>query len=155
MPKMLSPQDLHRIPLFAEMSHDVLTELALYSTEITALKQEQIFKEGDTAAALYIILDGTVDIRVVMDATRQTYADVATLVAGDLVGWSALVEPYIYRMGAFAQTDVRLAQIKARDLHNIIADYPEEGCMLMTRVAQIVGDRLDALRTRFASLIEA
>ncbi|MFC1959691.1 cyclic nucleotide-binding domain-containing protein [Chloroflexota bacterium] len=155
MPKMLSPQDLYRLPLFAGLDHDVLTELVIHSTEITFTEGEWIFQEEDAADALYIVLDGMVAVRLVTDATRQNHADVAELIAGDLVGWSALVEPYIYRMGAFARADTRLAQIKARDLHDFIADYPEAGCVLMTRVAQIMGSRLAALRTRFVSLIEA
>jgi CRP/FNR family cyclic AMP-dependent transcriptional regulator len=151
----LSIEVLRRIPLFAELPESALVSLAINSHEVSFKKGEWLFREGDQAEALYIVLSGSVDIRLAIDATRQEFADVDTLVAGDIIGWSALVEPFIYRMGAVALSDTRLAYIDGEALAQVIDTYPETSCKLMRQVTRIIGDRLDALRVRFVSMITA
>jgi CRP/FNR family cyclic AMP-dependent transcriptional regulator len=151
----LSPETLRRIPLFADLNEEALKHLAVNGQIVSFRQGEWLFREGDPANSLYVVLEGTVDIQLALDANRDVYTDVESLVPGDVVGWSTLVEPFVYRMGAIATSDARLAMIEGLSLAEIVDDYPEASCKLMRNLARIVGERLDALRYRFVSMINA
>jgi CRP-like cAMP-binding protein len=151
---MLSPETLRRFPIFAGIGNATLKALAMAGEEITLNKGDWLFHESDKADYLYLILSGAVDLKIALDAKGAYHADLTTLVEGDLVGWSALVEPYIYKLGAVAAKDSRLAKWNGACVCELMARDPEAGYKLMSRMTQIVGSRLTAMCVRFASLVE-
>lgn len=151
---MLSVETLRRYPFFAELDHTSLTTLAMAGEVVAAEKGGWLFQEDDTAQALYIGLQGTVEIRVGLDAMRSRHAVVCSLGKGDIFGWSSLIEPYIYRSGAYASTDARLAKVDGLLFRELMDDHPDVGYRIMRRIAGIVASRLDNLSVCMASLVE-
>jgi len=100
------------------------------------------------------VLRGKVEIRSPLGPEAATHIGVSTLREGDILGWSCLVEPFVYQMGAAALTKVELARLKGDALLELMARRPEVGYLLMSRVASIVGSRLMELRVQLVSLIE-
>ena len=150
---MISPEVLRRFTLFAGLDAEVFKSLAMTGEEATVSVGEWLFHEGAEADALLLILEGTVDLKINVNEAGTEQADLDSLVAGDVAGWSALVEPYIYTLGAVATSDAKVARLDGAQLRALMEGQPEVGYTLMHRVAQAIGTRLTNLRVRFVSLI--
>jgi CRP-like cAMP-binding protein len=151
---MVSPQQLRRLPLFAGVDCGLLKSLAMAGEEIVVPRGEWLFHEGEKADALYIILEGRIDIRIRMGLRDIAPPNLTTLREGEILGWSALVRPFVYTMGAIANSDTRLVRMDGVRLCELMEQHPEMGFSLMRRLSQVLGERLTNLRTRFVSLID-
>jgi CRP/FNR family cyclic AMP-dependent transcriptional regulator len=150
---MISPEVLRRFSLFAGLDAEVFKDLAMTGEEVTVSAGEWLFKEGAAADALYLIMEGTVDLKINVNEAGTEQADLSSLVSGDVTGWSALVEPYTYTLGAVATSNVCAARLNGEQLRSLMEAQPEVGYQLMHRVAQAIATRLTNLRVRFVSLI--
>ena len=113
---MLSPETLRRYPHFAGLDHCMLKALAMAGEKVTVKQDEWLFYEGEQADALYLVLSGAVELMVALDPKGAYHVDLCTLVEGDLLGWSAVVEPGIYRLSAVTISDTTLARWGGADL---------------------------------------
>ena len=152
---MISPEVLRRFSLFAGLDPDMFKELAMVSEEVALSADEWLFEEGGDADALYLILSGTVELTINLDEAGKRKADLTTLVEGDVAGWSALVEPYVYTMGAKATSDTKVVKLDGEELREKMTANPEMGLLLMHHLAQALGQRLNNLRVQFISLTES
>lgn len=151
---MLSLETLRCHPLFAGLDHCMIKALAMAGERVVVRRGEWLFYEGGHADALYVILSGAIELKVALDREGSYHVNLCTLVDGDLLGWSAVVEPGIYRLSAVAVKDSILAKWNGVELAALLTHHPEIGFKLMCRIVQVVGDRLAAFCTRFASLVE-
>ena len=154
MGRMVSPEQLRRIPLFAGANYGLLKSLAMVGEEISVPEGEWLFHEGERADALYIILDGRMNIRIRMGRRDIAPPNLTTLGEGDILGWSALVRPFVFTMGAIAGKNTRLVKMNGVRLCELMDHHPELGFSLMRHLTLVLGERLTNLRTRFVSLIE-
>jgi CRP/FNR family cyclic AMP-dependent transcriptional regulator len=150
---MISPEVLRRFTLFAGLDAEVFKTLAMTGEEVIVSAGDWLFQEGAAADALYLIMEGTIDLKINVNEAGTEQADLSSLVSGDVTGWSALVEPYIYTLGAVATSNVRVACLDGEELRALMEEQPEVGYLLMHRVAQAIATRLTNLRVRFVSLI--
>ena len=72
-----------------------------------------------------------------------------------MMGWSALVEPYMYTLSAIALADCRLVSLQASAVRDMMERNPEIGYTIMKRLAKSIGARLANLRLQFANLTKA
>lgn len=149
---MISPEMLRRFTLFAGIGHQTLKNLAMLSHEVLLKKGEWLFEEGDDADNLYLIISGSLELKVKLQTVGE-YSDITNLVEGDLAGWSAVVEPYVFRLGAMALTDVRVVAIDAAGLRDLMIENPTVGFQMMQRLTQIMGKRLSDVRIQLVSLV--
>ncbi len=149
---MLSPEILRRFSIFAGLPAQAFTELAQFGSEATFETDTLLFEEGDAADEIYVLLEGSVDLLMNLDDKGEKQIEIETLVAGELVGWSALVEPYIYKASAAATSRVRVAILDGAKLRDYVAAHPEQGLVIMRQLAQIMGKRLNQMRVRLISL---
>ena len=89
---MVSIEVLRSFPYFAGVSAESLKAVAAITEERAFPAGQPLFKEDDPARALYIVRAGQVDIVYQRHVDEGRVVD--TVVAGDLIGWSSLVEPY-------------------------------------------------------------
>lgn len=151
---MISPETLRRFPLFAGLDYELLQAMAMFSSEIDLDEGEQLFAERGPASALYLILDGKIDLTITINKSEGKYSCLDRLVEGDFVGWSALIEPYFYTLGAVAAADTSLVQIDSEELRTLLMQHPKAGYHLMLRLVKGVSKRLNDLRVAFVSLTE-
>ena len=149
---MVSPEVLRRHSLFAGIDPALFRDLAMTADEVALQAGEWFFEEGDEADALYLLESGKIDLKIDLDNTGDQRADLNTLVAGEVFGWSALVEPYIYTLGAIAATDVKAIRLNGLSLRQMMASNPEMGYTIMTQLAAALGERLTNLRVQFVSM---
>ncbi|MDJ0465548.1 cyclic nucleotide-binding domain-containing protein [Streptomyces sp. H27-C3] len=110
----------------------------------------RIFEEGHRADRFWIIQTGSVHLDLHVPG-RQA-AVVESLGPGDLVGWSWLFPPYSWHLGAEAATEVRALEFDAMAVRALCAEDPELGQALVSRVAEVIGQRLRATRVRLLDL---
>jgi CRP/FNR family transcriptional regulator, cyclic AMP receptor protein len=146
---MVSPEMLRRFNCFSPVKEESLADLATIAREEFIPAGRQMFGEGDPADTLSLIVEGEVDIRYELGSGESRVVD--TLIAGDILGWSALVEPH--KMTGIATTckPTRLIRIQARPLRDLCERDPLLGYRLTTQVARLLADRLEATRAQLAT----
>lgn len=148
---MVPPELLRRFSLFAGLAPSFYQELALASKEMSLKTGQWLFMEGDDADALYLVMEGKIDLKINLDQKGLRRQDISTVAEGHMMGWSALVEPYVYTLSAIAVADCRLVALEASAVRDMMERDPQIGYAIMKRLAQAIGARLANLRVRFAT----
>jgi small-conductance mechanosensitive channel/CRP-like cAMP-binding protein len=138
---------LRGIDLFAGLSDDELIELAERLGRAPFAKGETLTREGADAHHLYMILSGTVSVRV---GGLEDNREVGRLAAGDFFGEMALLTGERRSATAIAVTDVDCYRLDAQAFRALLGRHPD----LAERVAQVLAERetgLVAARERLGS----
>jgi CRP/FNR family transcriptional regulator, cyclic AMP receptor protein len=99
-----------------------------------------LFRQGGSADAMYLLLDGDVDLEVAAGGSPPLVLE--SLHAGDAVGWSWLFPPHSWLFDAHARSFTRAIAVDAARMRAAIAEDPVFGRDLTSRVAELVIDRL-------------
>jgi len=146
---MISPEELRRYAHFSGVSTDCLKKIAMISKERELKAGERIFGEGDTATYFRLIKSGAVNIVYLLGDGREAIAD--TLIKGDALSWSALLEPYRLTASGVASNDVALIEIEAQGLRRICKEDLVCGYRVLEEVSKMLRGRLSALRVQIAA----
>lgn len=120
-----------------------LMELA---REVFFAEDTRIFEAGGTADRFWVIRSGAVSLT--QEVTPQRRVTVASLGAGDLLGWSWLFPPYQWDFGAEAFSPVRAYEFEAQPVLKLCEEEPALGMSLVRIVAEILAHRLEMTRGR-------
>jgi hydrogenase maturation protease len=145
---MISPEVLRRYPYFAGIDEESLKQLAMIAEEKAVPVNTVMFREGDPASHLSIIVKGEVNIQYILGNGELRTVD--TLVDGDLLMWSALVEPYKATALGTTTRETHLVRIDAAKLRLLCEQEPILGYRLMTQVARLLAHRLEGARVQLA-----
>ncbi|MFT5171184.1 MAG: CRP-like cAMP-binding protein [Candidatus Marinamargulisbacteria bacterium] len=102
-------------------------------------KGAKFIMEGEKADNFYIIVKG--NVRITMDAYK-TPVTIYTAAAGEMVGWSSLVEPRLYKGNGISDSDVTLLKFETHELRAEMKANPKLGYLVMYRVSQFLSTRL-------------
>jgi len=109
-----------------------------------------VFRHGQPADSLYLILQGDVTLEVAPAGTSPLILE--SLHSGDTLGWSWLYPPYQWQVDARATSHVTALTIAAPALRDRLAVDPVFGRDITHRVGQLVVDRLHHARSQLASV---
>jgi len=142
---MISPEILRRFPLFAGQSFYMLDEIAMISDEVSIAKGDWVFHENEDANNFYLILEGEIALTLFLfyNGSGKHLKTTSSLVQGQIFGWSALVPPHHYKMGAMAEKQSTLLEIDGKALRELFDDNPEYGYPFMKKIAEEISDRLE------------
>ncbi|AFY39419.1 putative transcriptional regulator, Crp/Fnr family [[Leptolyngbya] sp. PCC 7376] len=140
---------LKTVKLFRNLSLDelMLIDDGLEQTQVLA--ETAIFDEGGQAAYLYIIAEGTVQLRKKIDGTPRTTKQ---LTIGDYFGEVALFDDAPLWDGAIAQTDCTLLKLEKNRFLSLITQRPH----IILEICRFLSQRLretDKLRSPESSNI--
>ncbi len=147
---MISPEVLRRYPYFSGISEESLKQIAMIAEEKCIPAQQQLFREGDPAKHVSIITRGEVNIQYLLGTGELRTVD--TLVAGELLGWSGIIEPYKYTAIGTTTKETDLVQLDAVKLRQLLAQDPLLGYRLTTEVAKLLAHRLEGARVQLAAI---
>jgi CRP-like cAMP-binding protein len=151
---MISPELLRRYDLFAGLDPAMFKKIAMIGEEVDLAEGDLLFTEGEEADAFFLVIKGTVDIKMNLDEEGIRRLDVGTLIEGDITGWSALVAPYVYTLSAEAVTPTTVARLDAAAFRQLLDENCSElGYPIMTQLTRVLGERLNNIRVQFVSLI--
>ena len=146
---MISPERLRRFAHCAGASDELLKQVAMLASERPFDAGEHLFEEGTSARKLLMLESGSVDIVHTLGSGKAVVVD--TLVGGDLMAWSALLEPHMLTATGVGRTAGRLVEINGQALLGLCKENPEYGLTMMTEVAKTLRARLEATRVQLAA----
>ncbi|HET6459856.1 MAG TPA: cyclic nucleotide-binding domain-containing protein [Syntrophales bacterium] len=142
---MVSPDQLKNYNFFKGFTNEELKKFAEIASEESYKAGVQIWKKGEPAGNLSLLKEG----KVLM--TMDTYAGpsrppmqvtVDVVTKGDAMGWSAVVEPYIYTLGTRCIDDSQLINFNAAKVKEMINKDKALGFKFMHAIAKVVAARL-------------
>ncbi len=146
---MISAGQLKQFDFFQEFSDAELEKLAGIAEEQSYPAGAQMYKKGDPAANLYLVTKGK--IILVLDSyvgphkpPLQVTLDIIT--KGESMGWSAVVEPYIFTLGALCIDESSFIAINAPKLREFMEEDCTLGFKVMKCIAKVVASRLNHTR---------
>lgn len=146
---MISPQILRRFPGFRQTLESSLRSVAVVSNEVHLESGEVLFREGEEADHLYLMVDGEMEIFMEVDEQHMV---VGTCMPGDMCCWSALLEPPASSTAsARARTDCRLIAIEADDMKKLFARDCSMGFYLLTEAVRNLANRLHGSHVQLAA----
>ncbi|MGA5266931.1 Crp/Fnr family transcriptional regulator [Streptomyces lydicamycinicus] len=137
-------------PLLSVLPADGRERLMQFAQEVSFPAGTRLFEEHGSADRFWIIRTGSVNLDIQVAGGRSAVVDM--LGHGDLVGWSWVVPPYTWRMGAEAFTPVRAYEFDATAVRALCEADPDLGLAVTRSVLGVVARRLQATRIRLADM---
>lgn len=151
MPPAISSQELRSIGLFGAIADDVLAHLASALSVVELPAGEIIFREGDQARDMYVVVSGEVEI--LKRSKRGLDSRVALLGPGDWFGEMSIVD--IQPRSATVRTlaPARLLRITSADLDALYRYDIKAYALIVLNVARELSRRLRVADNILADLI--
>ena len=106
----------------------------------------RIFEDGGSAASFWLIRSGSVALDLHIPHAGMVVVE--TLGMGDALGWSWLLPPYVWTLGAITVQPTEVFQFDGRAVRALCDADPELGFQLTRRFLSVAADRLLATRGR-------
>lgn len=149
---MVSPGELKLFSFFHDFPDSYLARLADLCREESFRSEEYIFREGEEAHKVFILMEGSIALQIQLK--KYHHVVVSTIEGrGELFGWSALVEPKRYSATVRCLEDSRVLSLKGEELEKLFQDDPSLGLHCMRKIASLIDQRLNVLRHRLVSSI--
>ena len=124
--------------LFAGISQHVIDEIANSSIQVAFEEGATIFTTGEKARYVYELMDGSVDIILL----EQDIIHLTASRTGQIFGWSALVEPYVYTATAKCAEPTKAIRISRDLIEEVSEKHPAEGLKILQHLTGIIAHRL-------------
>ena len=124
--------------LFWDMTKDFVKSAMDASEKIKQTSGQTLFREGDGADHLYILLTGRMKLSV-GDTGRVVYI---ARHAGEIIGWSSLIGRNAYSATAVCAEDSSLLKFDSRNFLNLLSRDAGNEAILYRRLSEMLGHRL-------------
>jgi CRP/FNR family cyclic AMP-dependent transcriptional regulator len=112
-----------------------------------------IFKEGEEANQFYLIRSGKVSLELF--APQRKPIVIETLAEGDVLGWSWLFPPYLWKFHAHATVETRAIILDGKCLRGKCEQNHDLGYEVLKRFSAITAQRLNATRMQLLDVYGA
>ena len=144
-------KSLESIPLFKDVDEEILLMLEPLFEPYSCPAESVIFEQGDPAHYLYLVLEGTVEMRY------KPYDGppliLTNLSEGSIIGWSAVIGNATYTSGAACKENCYAIRMSSRDLHKLCAREPEAGRIILNLLAESVSSRWQDAQSQIQALL--
>lgn len=148
---MISPEVLRRYPFFCCLNEDQQKAIAMVSEEIFADTGTVLFREGQPVEALYLLMEGNIDLYYAASGDSREEFLVGEVSVGEAFSISALIEPYTLTATARVASPSRILKVDAPALRALCEVDSKMGYTLMRQVASIALERLHFARVELAA----
>lgn len=135
-------RQLAGLDFFTGLPEWALIQLAESATERRLPRNALVVRQNDEARAVYVLLDGTVQILVDFEGVGDLLMGVQRE-PGTLIGWSAFRAPYRYTDSVRCEEPSRLLRLPRATFEDIFEADPYLGYLILKRVAATVDVRLE------------
>jgi CRP-like cAMP-binding protein len=146
-------ETLPSIPLFMDLEPAQIDLLKTLFEPYHSQPDTVIFKQGEPANFLYILIKGTVAIHY--KPYDGSSIILTRLRDGDVFGWSAVVGSGNYTSSILSETAIESVRIKGNNLQSLIRRQPETGKILVDRLANIVSSRWKNAHAQAQSILNS
>jgi CRP-like cAMP-binding protein len=137
-------------PFFEGMAPLHINLIAQYALPAEFQAGQLLIRRSDQANQFYIILDGKVGLE--MSASNRNVVPLMTLGAGEVLGWSWLLEPYVWHIDARAMESTRAISLNGEQLRATCEANPELGYQVLKRLIASIADRLMTTRIQMLDI---
>lgn len=134
---------------FKEFSNDQLIKLESLAKEEKYQAGTQLYSNGDPARCLYLLQEGKVALFMenYMGPGKPPMQVTIDIVAkGESMGWSAVVDPFVYTLSARCLEDTKLIAFDSLKLREMMDNDCPLGYRVMQAVAKVISLRLTHTR---------
>lgn len=135
---MITTTDLLQLPLFAGIEPDLVNYVAPLFTRAAFPTATTLFTQNTPADWVYLLEAGEVELK--FHPEDGGWVTIATLEAGNVLGWSAVLGHPCYTSSAFATTPVQALVIAGAHLRKVLRAQPQL-IVLLNRMANSVAQR--------------
>jgi CRP-like cAMP-binding protein len=142
---MVSADRLKQYKLFKGFSEEQIKKLADIATEESYKAGFQLWEKGDPAKNLYLLESGKIVLAMgayMGTAKPPMQVTVDLITKGDAMGWSAIIEPYVYTLGARCIDDSKVIVFDAAKLRELLNKDSTLGYEFMRATAKVIATRL-------------
>ena len=139
---MINTEILSQFNLFNGLSEALLKEIAAMSKEVSYKNDEFVFREGETAENLHLLVKGSVALRVKLTSRPESVTVSFISTPFQSFGWSGVVPPFHYTSSAQCDEDSEMLTIPSAAFMKLLEQNPEAGFKVMQRITVIIADRL-------------
>lgn len=146
---MVTANMLKEFNFFKDFTNEQLERLSSIAAEETYAAGSQMYKKGDPARSLYIMAEGKVimSLESYLGPHRPAMqVTVDTIARGETMGWSTVVEPYIYTLGALCIDNSKLIALDAAKMRGLMDEDCDLGYKVMKAIAKTISSRLSHTR---------
>ena len=147
---MISPEILRRYPYFTAAQDEGLRALAMICEEVAVPAGTVMYREGDKADKLYILVEGEIDIQYTLGSGELRTVD--TIVPGELLMWSALVEPYKSTAVVTARQNSKLIAVDSDKLRAFCDKNYKVANDVLLHLTRMLATRLEGARIQLATI---
>ena len=142
-------QGLRKCTVFSELSGAELEQVASLALEKQCEAGNIIFREGDSVDELLVVEEGRVAVQMTIPEAlgqrgRKVTVDVVS--KNEIVGWSALVEPYSHTLTGVCLQKVKVLAVNGNKLRRLVQDDPSIGHKVLKQLIKVVALRLHDTR---------
>lgn len=137
-------------PFFSGLAPAHVDTIAGCAKNVRFLSGEVLFREGDDADRLWLVRQGRVAVETV--APQSGPIVIATVGEAEILGWSWLLPPYLWRFQGRAVELTRAIELDATCLRGKCEEDHDLGYEILKRFADVIAQRLDAARLQLVDL---
>ncbi|MGX9228125.1 Crp/Fnr family transcriptional regulator [Streptomyces albus] len=134
----------------SELTPDQRERVRALGREVHFDAGERIFEEGTRADRFWILHTGSATLAIHIPGHRDVAIDHVR--HGELLGWSWMFPPYVWSLGAQADSPVRALEFDAQSVRVLCEEDKELGLAMTRSIAAVMGDRLQRSRSRLVDL---
>lgn len=147
----VTPETLKSMNLFEFLKLEELKDIAALAKVEEFNSGDYVFKEGDKAEKVYLVLEGRVAVEIEIAANKKV--SIYTETKGKMFGYPSLVKPHVFTTYARCMDKVTLITIKAEDLvDKVFKQDCRRGYLVMNKLAEIIALKLKETRMQLLSL---
>ncbi len=139
---MITTETLSQFGLFKGLPESLLNEIAAICSEASYKNDEFVFREGETADKLHLLVKGSVALRVKLTSRPEAVTVSFISTPFQSFGWSGVVAPFHYTSSAQCDEDSEVITLPAAPFMKLLEQNPEAGFKVMQRITVIIADRL-------------
>ncbi len=146
---MIASTILREFLFFKDFSDDQLKKLSSLAKEETYQAGTQLYSNGDVARSLYLLREGKVALfmdNYIGPGKPPMQVTIDMITRGESMGWSAVVEPFLYTLSARCLEDTKLIAFDSFKLREMMDEDCDLGFKIMQSTAKVIATRLTHTR---------
>jgi CRP/FNR family transcriptional regulator, cyclic AMP receptor protein len=147
----IQPNSLRRIKLMADVEERLLASLLPYLEVVKMPAFEVLVNKGDHGDALFMVLEGEVRARVLIDGHETT---LTTMGAGECFGELAIVDQGPQSADVIANQPSVLIKISEPALRKILAEAPALAAPFLLALTRAIAHRVRSLQKQYEDSIQ-
>jgi len=150
---MVSTEWLKKTELFGTLSESQLSALLSHSSVESLPEGKTIFRQGDEANRLYLLIEGMVDLSF-KTGEKIDFLTSKVEKEGVVFGVPSLIEPFRYNVTATCLRASKVFVIDAARVRMEMEKDPKMGMEILKKLVAIYFNRLNEMRSGVSNLLK-